>query len=139
MLRRSQQTATCFDKDDDYDVKAWRMLDELNAGDMEGLTYQQIKTCYADEYEKRRRDKLHYRYPGAGGEGYLDVVNRVRDIIGEIERMTDHVLLIGHRSVTRVLLAYFKGLRREDIAELDVPLGMLYMLEPVSASFASDV
>lgn len=46
--------------------------------------------------------------------------------------MTDHVILVGHRSVARVLLAYFKGLKREDVADLDVPLGMLYMLEPVS-------
>ena len=35
------------------------------------------------------------------------------------------------RSVARVLLAYFKGLKRDDVADLDVPLGMLYMLEPV--------
>lgn len=49
-----------------------------------------------------------------------------------VNRMTDHVLLVGHRSVARVLLAYFKGLKREDVADLDVPLGMLYMLEPVS-------
>ncbi|KAL8867227.1 MAG: hypothetical protein Q9174_005800 [Haloplaca sp. 1 TL-2023] len=44
--------------------------------------------------------------------------------------MTDHVLLVGHRSVARVLLAYFQGLKREDVADLDVPLGTLYMLEP---------
>lgn len=35
------------------------------------------------------------------------------------------------RSVARILLAYFKGLKRDDVADLDVPLGMLYMLEPV--------
>ena len=75
---------------------------------------------------------MHYRYPGAGGEGYLDIINRLRPVIHEVERMTDHVLLVGHRSVARVLLAYFKGLKREDVAELDVPLGVLYMLEPVS-------
>ena len=51
--------------------------------------------------------------------------------------MTDHVLLVGHRSVARVLLAYFKGLKHEDIADLDVPLGMLYMLEPVWVSPSS--
>ena len=33
--------------------------------------------------------------------------------------------------MARVLLAYFKGLKRDDVADLDVPLGMLYMLEPV--------
>ena len=68
---------------------------------------------------------------GPGGEGYLDIINRLRAVIVEAERMTDHVLLVGHRSVARVLLAYFKGLKREDVADLDVPLGMLYMLEPV--------
>lgn len=131
MLKRSVQTAQYFDEED-FDIKQMKMLDELNAGIMEGLTYEEIKTHHLPEYELRKRDKLHYRYPGAGGEGYLDIINRLRAVIVEVERMTDHVLLVGHRSVARVLLAYFKGLQRDDVADLDVPLGMLYMLEPVS-------
>ena len=131
MLKRSIETAKYFDEED-FDIKQMKMLDELNAGDMEGMTYDEIKTHCGDEYALRKRDKLHYRYPGAGGEGYLDIINRLRAVIVEVERMTDHVLLVGHRSVARVLLAYFKGLKREDVADLDVPLGMLYMLEPVS-------
>lgn len=131
MLKRSIQTAQFFDEED-FEIKQMRMLDELNAGSMEGLTYDKIKTKYPEEYEERRKDKLHYRYPGAGGESYLDIINRLRAVIVEVERMTDHVLLVGHRSVARVLLAYFKGLKREEVAELDVPLGTLYMLEPVS-------
>lgn len=131
MLKRSIQTAQYFNEDD-FDIKQMKMLDELNAGTMDGMTYEEIKTKYRNEYELRKRDKLHYRYPGAGGEGYLDIINRLRAVIVEVERMTDHVLLVGHRSVARVLIAYFKGLKREDVADLDVPLGILYMLEPVS-------
>jgi 6-phosphofructo-2-kinase len=134
MLKRSVATAQYFDEEE-YDVKQMRMLDELNAGVMEGMTYSEIRKKYADEYELRRRDKLHYRYPGAGGEGYLDVINRLKAVIVEVERTTDHVLLIGHRSVARVLLAYFMGLKREDVADLDVPLGTLYCLEPVWCCF----
>ena len=129
MLKRSVQTGQYF-CDEDFEVKQMRMLDELNAGLMEGLTYDEIRTKYADEYLRRRRDKLAYRYPGPGGEGYLDVINRIRPVIVELERMTDHCLLITHRSVARVLLAYFQGLNREDVADLDCPLGMLYQLEP---------
>lgn len=129
MLKRSIQSAQHF-CDEDYEVKQMRMLDELNAGIMEGLTYDEIRTKHAEEYLRRRRDKLAYRYPGPGGEGYLDVINRVRPVIVELERMTDHCLLITHRSVARVLLAYFQGLKREDVADLDCPLGMLYQLEP---------
>lgn len=129
MLKRSIQSAQYF-CDEDYEVKQMRMLDELNAGIMEGLTYDEIRTKYAEEYLRRRRDKLAYRYPGPGGEGYLDVINRIRPVIVELERMTDHCLLVTHRSVARVLLAYFQGLKREDVANLDCPLGMLYQLEP---------
>ena len=44
--------------------------------------------------------------------------------------MEDHCLLIGHRSVARVLLAYFMGLGRSEVTDLDVPLGVVYCLEP---------
>jgi 6-phosphofructo-2-kinase len=133
MLKRSVQSSECFDEED-YEVKQMRMLDELNAGIMEGMTYEEIKTQHRDEYELRQSDKLQYRYPGPGGEGYLDVINRLRPVIVELERMTDHCLLITHRSVARVLLAYFMGLRRDQVADLDCPLGMLYSLEPVCHS-----
>jgi len=129
MLKRSVQTAQYFN-DEDYDVKEMRMLNELYAGVMEGMTYAEIQLKYADEYAQRKKDKLQYRYPGPGGEGYLDVIHRIRPVIVELERMVDHCLLITHRSVARVLLAYFRGLSRDEVADLDCPLGMLYCLEP---------
>ncbi|PVH94715.1 bifunctional 6-phosphofructo-2-kinase/fructose-2,6-bisphosphate 2-phosphatase [Periconia macrospinosa] len=129
MLKRSVQSAQYF-CEEEYDLKQMRMLDELNAGMMEGLTYEEIKTQYKEEFDRRRADKISYRYPGPGGEGYLDIIQRIRPIIFELERMTDHCLLVTHRSVARVLLAYFQGLKREDVADLDCPLGMLYQMEP---------
>ena len=130
MLKRSVQTAHAFDDDEDFDVKNWEMLNELNAGDFEGLTYKEIEFKFPEEYAKRAHDKLKYIYPGVGGEGYLQVIARLRDMVRELERIKDHVLIIGHRSVCRVLMAYFMDLTRDDIADLDVPLGMLYCIEP---------
>ena len=60
MLKRSIQTAQFFDEDD-YDTKQFKMLDELNAGTMEGLTYEEIRTKHSEEFRLRQRDKLHYR------------------------------------------------------------------------------
>ena len=136
MLKRSIETAEYFDADDDYDVKNWEMLNELNAGQFEGMTYEEIAQKFPEEYQKRTSDKLHYIYPGVGGEGYLQVISRLRDMVREIERITDHVLIIGHRSICRVLMAYFMDLTRDDIAELDVPLGMLYAIEPKPYGYA---
>ncbi|KAN0075914.1 6-phosphofructo-2-kinase domain containing protein [Elaphomyces granulatus] len=128
MMVRAIQTVQYFNEDD-YDLKQMRMLDELYAGKMEGMTYEEIRERFPTEYNNRKKEKLHYRYPD-GGEGYLDVINRLRAVIIEVERMTDHVLLVSHRSVARVLLAYFLGLNRDEVANLDVPLGVLYMLDP---------
>lgn len=83
------------------------MLNELNAGDFEGMTYDEIAAKHPEEYEKRAKDKLQYIYPGVGGEGYLQVISRLRDMVREIERITDHLLIIGHRSV-----AAERGMRR---------------------------
>ncbi|OLL26780.1 putative 6-phosphofructo-2-kinase [Neolecta irregularis DAH-3] len=109
MMQRSIQTSEFFDESV-YDVKMMRMLDEINAGICEGMTYEEIKQSYPEEFEARKQDKLNYRYPGPGGESYLDVIHRLNSVIVEVERMTDHVLLIGHRVATRILLAYFLNL-----------------------------
>lgn len=131
MLQRSSGTAEAFDEAE-FDRKEMRMLNEINAGKFEGFTYEEIKEQDRASFDERRKDKLKYRYPGPGGEGYLDVINRVKPVIVELERMTDHCLLIAHRSIVRIMLAYFRGLGRDDVTDLDVPLGMLYCLEPVS-------
>ena len=52
-------------------------------------------------------------------------------LVVEYLRWKKRLIRASCRSVARVLLAYFKGLKRDDVADLDVPLGMLYMLEPV--------
>ncbi|ODQ72207.1 hypothetical protein LIPSTDRAFT_41960, partial [Lipomyces starkeyi NRRL Y-11557] len=129
MLKRSIETAKWFDEDT-YDIKQMRMLNELGSGICDGMTYEEIRQKFPKEYEARVHDKIGYRYPGVGGESYLDVINRLRPVIVEVERMQDHVLLIGHRVVARVLLAYFMNLGRQAIGDLDVPLNTLWVLEP---------
>src|SRR5699024_2586268 len=54
MLQRSVDTAAPFDEDEDYDVKNWEMLNEINAGLFEGKTYAEIEDEYPEEYQKRQ-------------------------------------------------------------------------------------
>lgn len=129
MLMRCIQTADHF-PEDQFDIKEIRMLNELCAGTCEGMTYEEIQRRFPLEYNARIKDKLRYRYPGIGGESYLDVINRVRPIINEVERTTDHVLLITHRVVARVLLGYYMNLNQDAITSLDIPLHCVYLLEP---------
>lgn len=128
MRQRSIETAKYFNEED-YPVKQMRMLDELSAGDFEGMTYPEIQEDFPEEFEERRKDKLRYRYPGIGGESYMDVTNRLRPVIAEIERIEDNVLIITHRVVARILLGYFMNLSKDIIANVDVPLHCIYCLE----------
>ncbi|CDK26160.1 unnamed protein product [Kuraishia capsulata CBS 1993] len=129
MMQRSIETVQYF-PESEFDIKEMRMLNELGAGKCEGMTYAEIQKRYPQEFSSRIEDKLTYRYPGVGGESYLDVINRLRPVITEIERTTNHLLLVTHRVVARVLLAYFLNLSKEAIGDLDIPLHTLYLLEP---------
>lgn len=129
MKKRAMATACTFN-DRHFDIKQMKMLDELSAGDFDGLTYEEILLRSPEEYEERLLDKLRYRYPGIGGESYMDVINRLRPVITEIERITDNLLIVTHRVVARVLLSYFLNLSKDVITNLDVPLHSVYCLEP---------
>lgn len=128
MLCRAVETGQYFNEQL-FSIKEMRMLNELGGGKFEGLTYDEIQNKYPKEFQSRLRNKLSYRYPGVGGESYLDVLTRLRPLITEIERTTDHLLIVSHRVVLRILLAYFLNLDKSSIGELDVPLHSLYCLE----------
>ncbi len=129
MLKRTIQTASSFDETR-YFPKEMRMLNELGSGICDGLTYKEIEKKYPEEYMARKLDKLRYRYPGIGGESYLDVINRLKPVITEVERMEDSAIIIAHRVVCRVLLAYFMNLDRSLITDLSIPLHSVFVLEP---------
>jgi 6-phosphofructo-2-kinase len=62
-------------------------LREINLGSFEGMTMDEIKTLHPEEYAAREGNRLGYRYPGTGGESLLDIIERVRPVIIELERM----------------------------------------------------
>jgi 6-phosphofructo-2-kinase len=94
------------------------------------MTYDDIKVKYPVEYEARLKDKLMYRFPGAGGESYADVIERLKPIIIELERMRVDALVISHNVTMRTLLAYFLGIPLQDLPRIKIPLHTLYCLEP---------
>lgn len=98
------------------------ILNELRGGELDKMTHAEIKSKYPEIWDERMKDKLHFRYPGAGGESYIDVIQRVRPVIIELERQHKSVLVVCHLAVQRCLCAYFSGLPIEDIPFLSMPL-----------------
>lgn len=107
---------------------ARRNLDELYAGSCDGMTYKEIEQVFPEEFERRQKDKLSYRYPR--GESYMDVTLRLEPLAQEMERTREPVLIIGHQGILRILYAYFMGLDRKEAPYVSIPLNSVIELSP---------
>lgn len=128
-LKRTIETAHYFPKDEFY-FKSYKILNDLCCGIFDSITEKEFRTLHTEEYNESLQNKLSYRYPGLGGESYLDVISRLRPIIIELERLKDHVLIVSHRVIIRVLLCYFMNLNKEMLTELEVQYNYVYCVEP---------
>ncbi|KAF9978316.1 hypothetical protein BGZ73_002907 [Actinomortierella ambigua] len=129
MLTRTKETVEDFDASE-YDIKHMRLLNEIYAGMCEELTYTEIRQRYPQEFEARRVNKLYYRYPGMGGESYVDVIQRLNPLIVELERIKSSLLIVTHRVVLRILLSYLMDIDRGQMPEMEVQLHTVYRVEP---------
>lgn len=123
-LKRTQQTALFLP----YTKKLlWKALDELDAGDCDGMTYEEIEQKFPEDFKARDDNKYEYRY--RGGELYRDIVIRLEPIIMELERQ-ENILIITHQAVLRCLYAYFMNIPQEELPWMLIPLHTLIKLEP---------
>jgi broad specificity phosphatase PhoE len=125
-LRRTIETAEIMG----LPYRAWRPLDEIDAGVCDGLTYAEIAEGMPEEHAARGADKFRYRYPR--GESYQDVIQRLEPVIFELERERAPVLLIGHQAVLRALYAYVIDRPAHECPFVSIPLHTILELEPTA-------
>ncbi|XP_057895566.1 6-phosphofructo-2-kinase/fructose-2,6-bisphosphatase 2 isoform X1 [Melospiza melodia melodia] len=124
-LKRTIQTAECLG----VLYEQWKILNEIDAGVCEEMTYAEIEAKYPEEFAMRDQEKYLYRYPG--GESYQDLVQRLEPVIMELERQ-GNVLVISHQAVMRCLLAYFLDKSADELPYLRCPLHTIFKLTPVA-------
>ncbi|QPG77229.1 hypothetical protein FOA43_004636 [Brettanomyces nanus] len=128
-LERTNETVRFFPRNE-YHLKAFKMLNDMCYGSFDSTAEVEIRDNHIDDYRNMMQNKLSYRFPGLGGESHLDVIARLRPIIVELERLKDHVLIVSHRVIIRVLICYFMNLSKEMLTELDVQHDYVYCIEP---------
>ncbi|XP_040319442.1 6-phosphofructo-2-kinase/fructose-2,6-bisphosphatase 2 isoform X6 [Herpailurus yagouaroundi] len=124
-LKRTIQTAESLG----VTYEQWKILNEIDAGVCEEMTYAEIEKQYPEEFALRDQEKYLYRYPG--GESYQDLVQRLEPVIMELERQ-GNVLVISHQAVMRCLLAYFLDKGADELPYLRCPLHTIFKLTPVA-------
>jgi len=103
--------------------RVYRNLDEIFAGDCEGMTYEEIEKTFNHDFVLRKRDKLGYRYPR--GESYLDLIARLDPLMHELESYKEPLLVVSHQATLRILYSYLVGGNRADAPKVEIPLHTL--------------
>ena len=120
-LRRDIQMRDICAGDGKRQLVGMRTLNEMCAGDLDSLSYEQIDRDYPEQSAARTKDKLRYRFPGVGGESYQDVIQRLHEVIFFLEQSKRSVLVVVNKAVLRCLWAYFKGESMAEMPTLAVP------------------
>ncbi|KAG2128723.1 6-phosphofructo-2-kinase-domain-containing protein [Suillus clintonianus] len=105
-------------------------MSEINPGVWDGLTPDQARKYYPEEWARFVKDPYAFRAPRA--ESYHDLSVRLEPVLIELEREKEDLLIIGHSSVIRCLLAYLIGLPASEIPAIEIARGDLLEVVPTS-------
>ena len=87
-----------------------------------------IKREMPEEYAEWSRDPFRYRFPG--GESLVDLNRRLSDVVLEIERVKEPVVVVSHLSTVQSLVAYFTGQNPKDTPYIAIPQHSVVKLTP---------
>lgn len=102
---------------------------ERSVGAWEGLTADEIRDRFPEEYRLWRADLINYRPPG--GECLLDVQNRIlpayKRIVGS--HPDKSIALMLHGGVNRIILADAFGMEMTNLFRIDQAFGALNIID----------
>lgn len=102
-------------------------LDEISAGEFDGMTYDEISRKFPEEYKKRSLDKWAYRYPK--GESYKCVVQRLRPILTKLHTSEKDICIVAHQAVIRMLLALLLNKKCDEYVNFELPSNSFFVLQ----------
>jgi broad specificity phosphatase PhoE len=106
-----------------------RELRERSVGAWEGLTAEEIKLRFPEEYAAWRADLLNYRPPG--GECLRDVRNRVLPVFKRLvaAHPDQEIAMLLHGGVNRVILADALGMDMMNLFRIDQSFGAFNIID----------
>jgi alpha-ribazole phosphatase len=131
--RRAIETAIPLAAAQGLDVEIHDDLGELDFGELEGRTYDEIASSLPELYARWMSEPTSVRFPG--GESYDDLRRRVERTVADLlDRHGDEtVAVVTHGGVVRAAVAGILGLPAERIFRLAVDHASLTVVEWIGA------
>ncbi|TVM16027.1 6-phosphofructokinase [Oceanidesulfovibrio indonesiensis] len=122
-LRRTREMADILlEGRPEVERHALREFDEINAGECDSMTYDEVRRLRPGIWESRKTDKYHAPYPG--GESYASMKDRVERGVKKalyLSGNAENLVIIGHQAVNRMILSHFLFRREEDVPYVFIP------------------
>jgi alpha-ribazole phosphatase len=127
-LRRARSTAEIIASGHEAKITACKELDECDFGDIEGLSYEEIKKDYPVLAEELEHWKA-VAFPG--GESLEQLNARVRTFLKKLKkrRLPDTVLIVAHGGPLRLIICNLLGLGLDFWLKIRIDLASLSIME----------
>ncbi|WKY45059.1 histidine phosphatase family protein [Eubacteriaceae bacterium ES2] len=126
-LARSRQTAEII-ADKRWPIILAPELEEINTGLWDGMTFNEIRETYPEDYQKRGENLARVPFPG--GESYHQVLRRSEPLVERmINKYDGNLLIVGHACVNQGLLSKWLGLDLEQAPALKQSYGGISLIE----------
>ena len=111
---------------------------EIDLGEWEGLSFEEVERTYPEEFQKRGRDIVHYQPPG--GESFFDCTKRVIPAFYSLLHATrGNILLVGHAGVNRIILCQVLGKSLADLFDIGQGYACLNLIHYEDGTFTAKV
>ena len=133
-LPRTLMTAQEISSELSIPVLALEGIKEVNLGDLEGITGQEMRKDYAEVWAAWRKEPSQVVFPG--GESIEQLQERAWHAVEGIERAhrEEKVVAVSHNFAIRAILCRFLGLPLSRFHMLRVDLGSISILQAHSGS-----
>jgi len=134
-LPRTLMTASAISKCLSVPLITKDELKEVNLGELEGITGQEMRSKYADIYAAWREDPTDVAFPA--GESIRQLQTRAWQTIKQLEKThpDDTVVVVSHNFAIRSILCGFLGLPLSMFHRLRVDLASISVVHANPASY----
>ncbi len=128
-LRRAVKSAEIIAKPFGIKPHVMHGLRERNFGVWEGMTFDEIRERYPEEFEAWAGNPL--KFSPVQGESTLEVRDRALRAFQEIveKHEGENTAVISHGGITRILLCHVLGIPLENIFRIEQDFGALNVIE----------
>jgi broad specificity phosphatase PhoE len=106
-LKRAYKTAEAINQFHDVPIHKKSGLMEMDQGDFEGFSFQELMACEKDFLLRWIADPATIKMPN--GESFIEVQERAWSIIGDIIMQPETALVVSHNFTIAAILCKIKG------------------------------